>query len=165
MIEEKNKLSGLVGLTMEEKTKEKTTKGFQIFTESKQNKTKYYLAVGAIAVITLLVLAGTQSIWKKEERFSALYLVPGYYYYYAPGKTAHLTYGIENFEGQDAWYKVKIFLNDSVLKEDSFRVPKGEKKEKAEQFTLPSEVKLPARLAVQAETGTETYEVFFWIRE
>jgi len=125
------------------------------------------LMIKALIVTTILsVVLVSYLLWvSSQERYTTIYIYPDYSNYVKPGSVVKFRYGLYCHEGQETNYTIKIYLGNELIKTKKVVLKNDERWEENESVYVPSDVSLPTKIRIVAETESDAYEVYFWIKE
>lgn len=117
------------------------------------------IAGSLVALLVMLSYSGTQ------EHATAVYLKHDSWNSYLRGGKATFTYVIENREGRDMNYEVRLFAAGTLLGEKDILLHSGESAEFPTVLEVPAELRAyPFKIRVVASYGGSGQEAFFWIK-
>ncbi len=117
-----------------------------------------------IAIIIAIAITGYVVVFT-EKQHSSLYLIPDSYQNLARNDTIFFAYGVINSEGEVTDYDIGIYLNNTLVVTEQFRLDTNERYEKNEEVRLTKNVSYPAKVEVLLtnKNTMNTEEVHFWI--
>ncbi len=122
----------------------------------KTNLDKIILAACIVGIVIVVIMVATN----KEDRYSVVYLKS--YSNYVKDNVS-FTYVVESHEGKPSSYDVEIWLSNSTIQNDSFRIESGSI-ERSVSFPLQNGTQFPAKVEVIATVNSRNYSVHFWLQ-
>lgn len=122
----------------------------------------------ATAVVIAFILSIFLAVFPKPfHPYSALFLKPGSFSEKIPENgTIDYVFGIQNFEGEDSFYKIETFISGQKVRERTVFVKNNSSEEFLDfAFVDKSLFVLPAKVEIHATLKNSTYSVYFWIKE
>jgi len=123
------------------------------------------IAASVLAVVITVILI----FFSREQPYSVLYLKS--YSNYLENKSVSFVYGVESHESKKASYRLSILFNGKSLRNETFELDAGGKREQNIILDLPLDSPsfiyevFPAKVELLLEVEKRNYTVHFWLSE